>query len=86
MGDSSELHGLFVDVKARKLKALALEEVKAQEAVITQKAVTTEKAMQVKRTEKTFERLKETIYREQEKKDLAAILEAMTQRIGTSLP
>lgn len=86
MGEESALHGLFVDVQSRRLKALALEERQTQNAIVQQKAVTLEKALQVKRTEKTHDRLKEQAHHEQERKDLIAILEAMAGRAGTSLP
>jgi len=86
MGDRDALHGLFVDVMARRLTALALEEKRTQTAIVTQRAVTIEKALQVKRTEKVHARVKDDSRREDEKKDLAAILEVMVQRSGTSLP
>lgn len=86
MGDTDALHGLFVDVIARRLKALSLEEARTQADIIAQKAVTTEKALRVKRSEKLHLRLRAEERHMQEKEDLAAILEAMTQARGTSLP
>ncbi|WP_243374093.1 hypothetical protein [Microvirga solisilvae] len=86
MSDRDVLHGLFTDVMAKRLKTLALEEVRTQGEIVVQKAVTMEKAMQVKRTEKVFGRIKEDTRRGQEKKDLAAILETMIQKSSTSLP
>jgi len=85
MDDSGALHGLLVDVVAKRLKMLALEETRTRAAVTEQRAVTIEKALQVKRSEKVFSRLKEDVRQEQEKKDLAAILELMVQKEGTSL-
>lgn len=86
MGDRDALHGLFVDVMARRLTALALEESRTQAAIVTQRSVTIDKALQVKRTEKVHARVKDDSRRIEEKKDLAAILETMVQKRGTSLP
>ena len=86
MSDDDVLHGLFVDVLSKKLKNLAQEETRTQAAIVTQKAVTFDKAMQVKRTEKMFSKLKVENRRVEEKKDLMAILEAITTKSGTSLP
>lgn len=86
MSDDDVLHGLFVDVLSKKLKSLAQEETRTQAAIVTQKAVTFDKAMQVKRTEKMFSKLKVENRRVEEKKDLMAILEAITTKSGTSLP
>jgi len=86
MSDTDALHGLFVDVMAKRLKALAVEEAQTQTAIVEQRAIAVEKALQVKRTEKVFARMKEDHRRVQEKKDLAAILEAMVQKSSTSLP
>jgi len=86
MGDADVLHGLFVDVIAKRMRMLALEETKTHAAIIDQKAVATEKALQVKRGEKLFSRLEEEVRRDQEKTDLIAVLEAMIGRTSTSLP
>jgi len=86
MDDSGALHSLLVDVVAKRLKMLALEENRTRAAIIEQKAVTIEKAMQVKRSEKVYSRLKEDVRQGQEKKDLMAILELMVQKERTSLP
>jgi hypothetical protein len=86
MGDSDVLHGLFVDVIAKRLKALALEETRTHSAIISQKAVAVEKALKVKRSERVFSRLKEENRQAQEKKDLITILEALAQKGRTSLP
>jgi len=86
MGESDALHGLFVDVIAKRLKALALEETRTQAAIIDQKVVTVERALQVKRTEKVSSRLKDEARRGQEKKDLISILETIAQKECTSLP
>lgn len=86
MGDSDVLHGLFIDILAKRLKTLSLEERRTQAAIIEQKAVTVEKALQVKRTEKVYSRLKEDERRSEEKKGLIVILESMAQKDSTSLP
>jgi len=86
MGETDALHGLFVDVIARRLKMLALEETRTRTAIVEQKAVTVEKALQVKRSEKVFSRLKQEARQIQEKKDLTAILEAVARKVPTSLP
>jgi predicted TIM-barrel fold metal-dependent hydrolase len=86
MSGSDVLHGLFVDVMAKKLKALALEESRTQAAIIEQRTLTVEKALQVKRSEKMFSRLKESGRKEEEKRGLAAILETMAGKGSTSLP
>lgn len=86
MGDSDVLHGLFVDILAKRLKTLSLEERRTQAAIIEQKAVTVEKALQVKRTEKVYSRLKEDERRSEEKKGLIVIIESMAQKDSTSLP
>jgi hypothetical protein len=86
MSDSDILHGLFVDIMANRLKALAIEESRAQAAIVEQRAVTVEKALQVKRTEKVFSRLKQDSRRLEEKKDLVAILEMIAQKGSASLP
>lgn len=86
MSDTDALHGLFVDIMAKRLKTLAVEEARTQTAIVEQRAITVEKALQVKRTEKVYARMKDESRRVQEKMDLAAILEAMIQKSGTSLP
>jgi hypothetical protein len=86
MGEADALHGLFVDVIAKRLKSLALEEAQAQAAIVEQKALTIEKALQVKRSEKMFSRLTQEARQEQEKKDLISTLEMMAQKPGASLP
>jgi len=86
MGETDVLHGLFVDVIAKRLKALALEEARTQTAITGQKVVAVEKALQVKRTEKVCSRLKDEARRGQEKKDLISILETIAQKECTSLP
>ncbi|MXQ11683.1 hypothetical protein [Microvirga makkahensis] len=86
MGDTDALHGLFVDVIAKRVKMLALEEAKTRAAIVDQRAVTVAKALQVKRSEKLFSRVKEDVRQSQEKTDLNAILEAIVGRGSTSLP
>lgn len=86
MGETDVLHGLFVDIVARRLKILALEESRTRVAIAEQKAVVVEKALQVKRSERLFARLKDEFRQKQEKTDLAAILESTTRKGGASLP
>lgn len=86
MSDDAALHGLFVDGIARRLKALALEEARIRSAIAAQQAVTVEAALQVRRSERISSRLNEDVRHFQEKKDLAAILEAAALKGCTSLP
>lgn len=86
MGDRDVLHGLFTDVLAKRLKALAVEERQTQAAIVAQKYVALEKAMQVKRTEKLFSKLEGVNRKEEGKKDLLSILETISRKGNTSLP
>jgi hypothetical protein len=86
MSDSNTLHGLFVDLLSKRLKALSIEESRTKGAIVEQKALTVEKALQVKRTEKVFSRLKQDSRRAEEKKDLNAVLETIAQKDSASLP
>ena len=79
MNDQHTLHGLFVDVAAKRLQALSMQEGHVQKAKVAQKAVALDKAMQAKRTEKMLTNLKGQDRREMEKKDLASILEALAK-------
>jgi len=86
MGETDVLHGLFVDVIAKRLKILSLEEARTQADILEQKALTIDRALQVKRSEKMHSRLKEEDRQDQEKKELAAILELSARKERTSLP
>ncbi len=86
MNDHDTLHGLFVDVAAKRLQALSTQEVHVEKAKVAQKAVALDKAMQAKRTEKMLTNLKGQDRREIEKKDLAAILETLAKGSGASFP
>jgi hypothetical protein len=86
MNDHDTLHGLFVDVAAKRLQALSTQEGHVEKAKVAQKAVALDKAMQAKRTEKMLTNLKGQDRREMEKKDLAAILETLAKGSSASFP
>jgi hypothetical protein len=86
MNDHETLHGLFVDVAAKRLQVLSAQASRVDTAKTAQKAVTFDRAMQAKRTEKMLSGLKEDERQQTEKKDLVAILESLAGRDGTSFP
>ena len=86
MNDHETLHGLFVDVAAKRLQGLASQASAVEKAKVVQKAVTIDKAMQAKRTEKMLSGLKDQERRETEKKDLASILELLAKGESASFP
>jgi hypothetical protein len=86
MNDHETLHGLFVDVAAKRLQGLASQASAIEKAKVVQKAVTIDKAMQAKRTEKMLSGLKDQERREIEKKDLASILELLAKGESASFP
>ncbi|MBD2745520.1 hypothetical protein IC232_02320 [Microvirga sp. BT688] len=86
MNDHDTLHGLFVDVAAKRLQALSTQECHVEKAKIAQKAVALDKAMQAKRTEKMLSNLKDKSRRETEKKDLVSILETLAKGGSASFP
>jgi hypothetical protein len=86
MNDHHTLHGLFVDVAAKRLQALSMQEGHVEKAKVAQKAVALDKAMQAMRTEKMLTNLKGQDRREMERKDLASILEALAKGSGASFP
>ena len=86
MNDHETLHGLFVDVAARRLQALSSQESHAEKTRIVQKGVALERAMQAKRTERMLANLKGQDRRETEKKDLASILETLAKGSSASFP
>jgi hypothetical protein len=86
MNDHETLHGLFVDVAAKRLQGLASQASVVEKAKVAQKAVTIDKAMQAKRTEKVLSGLKDQDRRETEKKDLASILELLAKGESASFP
>jgi hypothetical protein len=86
MNDHETLHGLFVDVAAKRLQGLASQASVVEKAKVAQKAVTIDKAMQAKRTEKMLSSLKDQERRDTEKKDLASILELLAKGESASFP
>ena len=86
MNDHETLHGLFVDVSAKRLQGLASQASAVERAKVAQKAVATDKAIQAKRTEKMLSGLKDQERRETEKKDLASILELLAKGESASFP
>ncbi|MBQ0824763.1 hypothetical protein HPT29_003885 [Microvirga terrae] len=86
MNDHETLHGLFVDVTAKRLQGLASQASKVDKAKTVQKAMTIDRAMQAKRTEKMLTGLKGHERREAEKKDLATILEGLAKGGSASFP
>ena len=86
MNDHATLHGLFVDVSAKRLQSLSAQASRVETAKIAQKAVVIDKAMQTKRTEKMLSSLKEQRRQESEKKDLASILEMIATGRSASFP
>jgi len=86
MNDHETLHGLFVDVASRRLQALAAQETRVETAKTAQKAVALDRGMQAKRTEKMLSGLKDQQRRDEEKKSLASILEAMVKGKSASFP
>ncbi|MFC1460390.1 hypothetical protein ACETIH_27510 [Microvirga arabica] len=86
MNDHETLHGLFVDVAAKRLQALSTQEGHVEKAKIRQKAIALEKAMQAKRTEKMLTNLRDQNRRETEKKELVSILETLAKGGSASFP
>lgn len=86
MNDHETLHGLFVDVAAKRLQALSTQASHVEKATVKQKSVTLDKAMQAKRAEKMLSSLKSQDRREVEKKDLASIIEALANGGNASFP
>lgn len=86
MNDHETLHGLFVDVAAKRLQNLAAQTSQVEKAKTAQKAVTFERAMQAKRTDKLLSTLKDEGRRLAEKKDLASILETLAKDDSASFP
>jgi hypothetical protein len=86
MNDHDTLHGLFVDIAAKRLQALSSQEHHTERMKVAQKGLVLEKAMQTRRTEKMLSNLKEQDRRQMEKKDLSAILEALAKGSNASFP
>ena len=86
MNDHETLHGLFVDVAAKRLQVLSAQASRVDTAKTAQKAVTFDRAMKAKRTEKMLSGLKDDERQQTEKKDLVAILESLAGRDSTSFP
>lgn len=86
MNDHETLHGLFVEVAAKRLQALASQASAVEKAKVVQKSVTLDRAMQAKRVEKMLSGLKDQERRETEKKDLVSILEIRSKGESASFP
>jgi len=86
MNDHETLHGLFVDVAAKRLQALAAQEGRVEKSKAVQKKATFERAMQVKQTEKMLDGLNEERRIAEDKKSLASILETIAQKGSASFP
>jgi hypothetical protein len=86
MNDHETLHGLFIDVSAKRLQGLAAQAGAVETAKTAQKAAVFDSAMQAKRTEKMLSKLKDEGRHQAEKKDLAAILETIGKDDRASFP
>jgi hypothetical protein len=86
MNDHETLHGLFVDVAAKRLQVLSAQASHVDKAKVQQKSITLDKAMQAKRAEKMLLNLKDQDRREVEKKDLASIIETFAKGSRASFP
>lgn len=86
MNDHETLHGIFIDVAAKRLQVLASEASNVDKAKAVQKTVTFDRAMQAKRVEKMLAGLREQERREVEKRDLASILEMLSKGKSASFP
>ncbi|MBM6580002.1 hypothetical protein ILT44_07415 [Microvirga sp. BT689] len=86
MNDHETLHGLFVDVAAKRLQILSTQASHVEKAKVKQRSVTLDKAMQAKRAEKMLLDLKDQNRREMEKKDLASIIETLAKGSRASFP
>jgi hypothetical protein len=75
LGSDSELHGLFVDVMARRLVKLGKEGSALDAAMLQQRAVVLERGSKAKMAEKLAEGLEKQLSQEQQKKLLAEIIE-----------
>lgn len=80
LNEDSSFQGLFVDATARRLKSLAHQGDQIATECLTQRTVVIERGLQLKRTEKTCDRLKEHDRRETEKRELQNILEQIISR------
>lgn len=86
MNEHDTLHGLFIDVTAKRLQSLAGQTAQAEVAKTVQEKATFEAAMQVKRTEKMLSGIKLDKRRDDEKKDLISIIESFAHSGGASFP
>lgn len=86
MNDHDALHGMFVDVMARRLQALAEQASRVDSTKATQKEITFERALQAKRTEKMVSNLQDEIHKVEEKRDLLAILDSFSTKADASFP
>ncbi len=86
MNEHETLHGLFVDVTAKRLQSLAGQATQVEAAKVVQQKAVFEAAMQTKRTEKMLSGMKVDQRRDDEKKDLSSIIESFAQSAGASFP
>lgn len=86
MNDHETLHGLFVDMTAKRLQVMAGQATQIEAAAAVQQKVVFEAAMQAKRVEKVLSVLKDEKRRTDEKKDLLAVVEAISRSSDASFP
>lgn len=86
LNDDETLHGLFVEARAKRLQALAAEEVQVKQAQEQQAKVALDGAMKVKRTERVVGRLTVEYRRHVEKKDYLSLLDVLASKVDASLP
>jgi hypothetical protein len=86
MNDHQTLHGLFVDVAAKRLQSLSVQADRVETAKVAQKAVVLDRGMQAKRAEKMLTGLKSEDRRQTEKKELISILETFRRTDSASFP
>lgn len=86
LNDDETLHGLFVEARAKRLQALAAEEVQVKQAQKRQSKIALDRAMKVKRTERAVDKLTVEHRRHVEKKDYLSLLDILAAKIDASLP
>jgi len=86
MNEHETLHGLFIDVTAKRIQALAGQTAQKEVTKAAQEKAAFEAAMQVKRTEKALSGLEDAKRRDDEKKDLISIIEAFAHTDGARFP
>jgi hypothetical protein len=86
LNDDETLHGLFVEARAKRLQALAAEEVQVRQAQERQTKIAFDRAMKVKRTERAVDKLIVEHRRHVEKKDYLSLLDILAAKSDASLP